>query len=205
MTTLTRFDDNLELEKQWRGSLPSYTEDMWVRWYPELKGMLREKMTELDQERAELIDLIKEFISVLNKMPENDTWRILVREVVAVGTLGVQLVKTERDIARMRRLIHLDEPLETGGRHISQEVIYRARQIAVIDLVSSHTPVRPSGRRHVARCCFHEERNASLTIYPDNSWHCFGCGAHGANAIDFVQQKENLPFREAVVQLVGAL
>jgi len=193
------------IETEWRASHPRVQESELVRDDPSIVPMLREKIIELEQMRADLIDLINGFISVLARMPENDTWRILTRELVVVGSLGVQLVKTERDMARLNRLIHLDEPLETGGRHISQDVIDRARQIAVIDLVSVYTPVRQTGARHVARCCFHDERSASLTIYPDNGWHCFGCGAHGANAIDFVQKKDNLPFREAVAQLVGAL
>lgn len=42
------------------------------------------------------------------------------------------------------------------------------------------------GRRIHVRCPFHNDKTPSLVIYPDNSYHCFGCGARGKGAIDFV-------------------
>ena len=44
----------------------------------------------------------------------------------------------------------------------------------------------PTRRRIQVRCPFHNEKDASLSIYPDNSFHCFGCNKHGRGAIDFV-------------------
>lgn len=42
--------------------------------------------------------------------------------------------------------------------------------------------------RRISMCCpFHHERNPSFSLYPDNSFHCFSCGANGQNAIDFMQ------------------
>ena len=51
-------------------------------------------------------------------------------------------------------------------------------------------------------CPFHEERTASMKIYPD-SYYCFGCGAHG-DVFDFVQDMDNLTFREAFLSLGGS-
>lgn len=41
------------------------------------------------------------------------------------------------------------------------------------------------------RCPFHAERTASLKLYPDGGFHCFGCGA-GGSSIDFVMKLFNL-------------
>lgn len=45
-----------------------------------------------------------------------------------------------------------------------------------------------SSSRHVihVKCPFHQEKSASLALYKDNSYYCFGCKAHGKGAIDFV-------------------
>jgi hypothetical protein len=52
-------------------------------------------------------------------------------------------------------------------------------------------------------CCpFHADKTPSFTVYPDNRFHCFGCGADG-DAIDFVVQSQGIAFRPAVVQLAG--
>ena len=48
-------------------------------------------------------------------------------------------------------------------------------------------------------CCpFHKEKTASMKIYQD-SYYCFGCGAHG-DIFDFVSQMEDITFREAFFQ-----
>ncbi|CAN5119247.1 hypothetical protein BH09PAT1_BH09PAT1_4000 [soil metagenome] len=60
-----------------------------------------------------------------------------------------------------------------------------------------------SGKR-MTLCPFHEERTASFVIYPDNSYHCFGCGAHG-NAIDFLIKKLGYSFEHACTILEGLL
>jgi hypothetical protein len=35
------------------------------------------------------------------------------------------------------------------------------------------------GTRWKADCPFHVETQSSFVVYPDGSYHCFGCGAHG--------------------------
>jgi len=46
--------------------------------------------------------------------------------------------------------------------------------------------LRNLGRRVMIKCPFHADRTASMAIYPNNGYHCFGCGKHGNNAVDFV-------------------
>lgn len=51
-------------------------------------------------------------------------------------------------------------------------------------------------------CCpFHKEKTASMKIYQD-SYYCFGCGAHG-DVFDFVMAMDNLSFRESFLDLGG--
>ena len=60
--------------------------------------------------------------------------------------------------------------------------------------------MKEKGRVQHARCPFHKERTASLAIYSDNGFHCFGCGKHGRGAIDFVMSL-GCDFREACEEL----
>ncbi len=58
------------------------------------------------------------------------------------------------------------------------------------------------GRRISIRCPIggHRDRTPSMVIYPDGSYHCFGCTAHGKNAIDFLMAM-GATFSEAVEEL----
>lgn len=58
------------------------------------------------------------------------------------------------------------------------------------------TSIRQVGNKRQTLCVFHSEDTPSLTIFPDNSYHCFGCGAHG-NAIDFLIKKFGYSFEHA--------
>lgn len=52
---------------------------------------------------------------------------------------------------------------------------------AIVEQLTGHQIMR-----HKTRCPFHADNNPSLHVYDDGSWHCFGCGAHGGDVIDFV-------------------
>ncbi|OFY69740.1 MAG: hypothetical protein A3G23_11340 [Bacteroidetes bacterium RIFCSPLOWO2_12_FULL_37_12] len=53
-------------------------------------------------------------------------------------------------------------------------------------------------RNNLLKCPFHEDKTASLQLYPKtNTWHCFGC-SKGTDGIDFIQLKENCTTHEAI-------
>lgn len=61
--------------------------------------------------------------------------------------------------------------------------------------------LKKTGRNHVGKCPFHEDKTPSLIVTPDKGlWHCPGCGAAG-NVIQFVAKKEGISDREAAVKL----
>lgn len=59
-------------------------------------------------------------------------------------------------------------------------------------------------RHGFARCPFHSEKTASMRVYADDSFYCFGCGAHG-DVITFVMKMDNISFPEACKKLDGDL
>ena len=60
--------------------------------------------------------------------------------------------------------------------------------------------VSNDGRRQTFRCPIHNEKSGSFVVYPDGGYHCYGCGANGRNALDFLVDLSG-SFREAVVEL----
>lgn len=55
--------------------------------------------------------------------------------------------------------------------------------------------------RGFARCCFHEEKTASMSV-KNQYFKCFGCGA-GGDVIAFTQKLFNITFPQAIVRLDG--
>jgi DNA primase len=65
-------------------------------------------------------------------------------------------------------------------------------------VIGRYVELRPSGRRLVGRCPFHEDRAPSLVVYPNNqSWFCFACDV-GGDVFAFVKRIENISFGEAL-------
>lgn len=71
-------------------------------------------------------------------------------------------------------------------------------KLNTLDVVRHYgfTPNRAS----FIRCPFHKEKTASLKLFSDGGWKCFGCGA-GGSVIDFVSQALGLEPLAAVEQL----
>jgi hypothetical protein len=63
-------------------------------------------------------------------------------------------------------------------------------------LVGRRVKLTRSSKWWTGLCPFHLERTASFYVY-DDSYHCFGCGAHG-DAIEFVCRTQGLKFYDAV-------
>ena len=64
---------------------------------------------------------------------------------------------------------------------LTNEEIQRIRNIRIHNVMG----VADTGRRISLKCPIHRERTASFVLYPDNSFHCFGCNNNGQGAIDF--------------------
>src|SRR6266568_2211937 len=80
------------------------------------------------------------------------------------------------------------------------------REHPVAELVASYgIELRRVGAALVSRCPFHQDRGRpNLHVYPSGRWICYRCDQRG-DVIGFVQQIENLTFREAAARLDGVL
>lgn len=83
---------------------------------------------------------------------------------------------------------------------IKKEDIEQVRARAdLYDIVSASVTLKASGTgTFVGLCPFHDEKTPSFNVRPAlGVWHCFGCGL-GGDVFKFVEQQENIDFREAV-------
>jgi len=76
------------------------------------------------------------------------------------------------------------------------------RDYPLESVVAKALPVRKSGVNKVALCPFHPDKSPSFVLYKDQSYHCFGCGAHG-DVIDFISGTQHLSISESIRFLTG--
>lgn len=69
----------------------------------------------------------------------------------------------------------------------------------IVEIISAYTTLKKSGgHTYKGLCPIHDEKTPSFTVDAARGLaHCFGCG-WGGNVYQFVQEKESLPFPEAV-------
>lgn len=70
------------------------------------------------------------------------------------------------------------------------DYIARAKQVPIGSLIK----VRGDGK---AKCLFHNDKNPSMHVYPDNHIYCFSCGKRG-DVIDIAMELQQLNFKDAV-------
>jgi len=70
--------------------------------------------------------------------------------------------------------------------------------ISIESYIQRFIPLKRKGNNLWARCPFHSEKSASLSVSPEKGiFKCFGCGK-GGNLITFVQLYENVDFPQAL-------
>lgn len=76
---------------------------------------------------------------------------------------------------------------------VKDNQIQRAREVPIERLMGIE-----QDHRRLVKCPFHHDKTPSFLIDEENGFHCFGCEAHGSNAIDFCMQFDDTSFVEAV-------
>ena len=85
---------------------------------------------------------------------------------------------------------------------ISEQSIEKIRDVADIhEIISSYVELKKKGRNFFGLCPFHGEKTPSFSVNTDKQiYKCFGCG-EGGSSIDFIMQKHNYDFVEALTYL----
>ena len=72
------------------------------------------------------------------------------------------------------------------------------RNVSLESIVSRYVKLFHYGKNPVGLCPFHNEKNASFTVFSETgTFWCFGCGKHG-DVITFVMERENFSFIQAL-------
>jgi DNA primase len=62
---------------------------------------------------------------------------------------------------------------------------------------------KTKSNRYYVRCPFHLERTASMLLYPDGGWHCYGCHAGGETIEEYLRKfldlSEDTPLEEILL------
>ncbi len=100
----------------------------------------------------------------------------------------------EERIEIIKRKIRLSKPPKEGSVILTQDDIWRAKQVPILNLIK--VP-----RNKKVNCLFHSDSNASMHIYPNN-YYCFSCQASGS-VVDIVMKLQGYSFTQAVRYLIN--
>ena len=82
-------------------------------------------------------------------------------------------------------------------------VLDKVREVPLQSFVGQFVKLRRNGKSHTGLCPFHDEKTPSFSVHPKKGYTCFGCGASGSNAIDFVMAYDNTSFADAVEKVAA--
>jgi len=78
-------------------------------------------------------------------------------------------------------------------------------RLDIVDVIGSYIELKRAGGTYKAPCPFHDEKTPSFVVNPTRqSYHCFGCGAHG-DSIKFVMEHDKLTYPEAIEKLASSV
>lgn len=160
--------------------------------------------------KSELLEIFPEARSIIpGKIRE---WQIRERQDESRRARAYQLIPDE-SFSRIfwRQVYDICLHDSAAGKHIRRLRAFPLNGTKTLNLdAAKSVPIRSLfdfqklrkvGGRHTALCPFHaDRRRPSFVIYPDNTFHCFGCGAHG-DSVDFFQKLTGCSFKETVKAL----
>jgi CHC2 zinc finger len=75
------------------------------------------------------------------------------------------------------------------------------KNVKLYDIIEQYATLQARGKRLVAHCPFHDDRELSFSVYPEaNTYACSRCGAKG-DVVQFLMDKESMTFSAALAAL----
>lgn len=189
-----------EIEKQWRQSLPRFTDAFLVETFAESILDLDDKLLELQNQVSAFTKLIldrgKPYFG------KTDRNSVFMQQFIKYWYV-TYLIEFEDNIRFIERLQRkLKKPAEKVTNALSDKDIETARLIPLVDLADRFvSKLKRHGKNYFGCCPFHTDNSPSLVIYTDsNSFHCFGCHEHG-DGIAFIQKVLNLDFKSTITYI----
>ncbi|MCX6717255.1 MAG: CHC2 zinc finger domain-containing protein [Candidatus Taylorbacteria bacterium] len=183
-----------DMEREWRKSLPRYSDQELLGIFPEAKEIIPKKIRENQKKYNELKEKAKKLLKKARQIAGKDAWftRLLIKAFYAPN-----LIKYEKRILRLR---NYSKPENIKVENFTRKV-EKAREYPILQLAEGLMNLRRKGTLYSSLCPFHNEKTPSFFIYPNNnSYYCFGCGVHG-DVISLAEQLYNVQFKEAVMRL----
>lgn len=190
-----------DLKNNWQKSLLTFTNKELLKIFPEAKKVIPRKIRDWEEERAEIVLVIKEKLLVLSKLVRDDFSRWFWREWVKLNE-GRELLVIDSNLLRLHRLHSVAKGRVIKGR-LTEDQIQQALFVPIKQIVCQDTTLRRSGKNLTGLCPLHKEKHPSFFIYPEtNSFWCFGC-QQGGDTINLVRLLHGFSFKEAVRYLIG--
>lgn len=180
---------------------PYPTEIELLRIFPEGKEIIPLKIADWTKVKEKLLqEEVRPTLKRINSI-KDDFSRFFWKEAYKTE-VNPLFIESLEQLERLKRLKILTANTEHSKNMVNFEQKKAiAKQTPILSLYPFKS-LKKLGSRYTALCPLHDEDTPSFVIYPDNSFHCFGCQAHG-DVIDFIRKIKGCSFREAIGQLTG--
>lgn len=196
-STIENFENHLlELEKNWKASLPKYSDKELFDIFSEAKEIIPSKILELEQIIEEKEFEISKITKRIKDMRTDDFSKWFGREIVKME-FASKLRKYDQELLKFKKYANLLNP---PNQYISnfQEKLDISKGYPIHEVASRSIELRQYGNKYVGICPFHNEKTPSFYLYTEsNTYHCFGCGKHG-DVINLTMELNGVDFKNAV-------
>ncbi len=174
--------------RQWRNSLPRFSEREWLKVFPQAEPVVRQKIREYEKQLKALgSEIYNDLLRIYKLSTTADEFSVWFVEKVIEVFKGEKLEWLVKNIQRLKWGL-----AKKKRGVITDEQIRRAKEYPFENLIES--------KRSFAYCPFHPDKRHPNFYIKNNFGHCFACGWSG-DAIKFVMEKNGVDFKTAVKYL----
>ncbi len=171
--------------------------------YEEAKSLLEPRISQLYRQRAKSNRQYKKLCrSVLKRSVEYiDDAKIVIDLLWCLSGMGEDIKNNNRldELLKYWKVNEYKKTDRSSPKCDRNLLLERAKTVPIEQLYEG--TLRNSGFRLSGLCPFHDERTPSFYIFPEtNTYHCFGCSAHG-DSISFYMKLNSCDFNQALAVL----
>ena len=165
--------------------------DLFPEAIPDEIEMCKKIITDLESKISEILNYL-----ITCNADKFSIWYC--KEIIRMMLLK-ELLKQDHYLSLLNSKLNAQNPSYSNKHHIDyQQRKEEAKNFPIAELASRFIEVKQIGNKYLGCCPLHNEKTPSFYLYTEtNTYHCFGCGAHG-DVINLTQELYNTDFKGAL-------
>jgi hypothetical protein len=165
---------------------------------PDSREIIKRNIGIVEKDIAEQKKIFLKASNLVKKSKTDNFTKDFCRQIIRMEII-LTVLKRKKFLMSLKNDLASIQPRQSNKyiRDFQEELTF-AKNYPINEVASRFMDLKQNGDKYCGICPFHNEKHASFFTYTrSNTYHCFGCGAHG-DVINLTMELYSTDFKGAV-------